>query len=151
MEMDQFQQERPGRRATIGSAIIGDRRYKILSLFFFRERTFFRLVAFCLFCSAIFYPYPAIAMWIGFIFAAYSAIANDSIQTIGTFIASNEDRKWWHLWLFIGSIFLATSFYSWHAFDGDVSFQRLSSKGFSESPTSFHFLQLISPLVLLMI
>lgn len=143
----------PQRRSTntIGSAIVGEKRYKILSLFFFRERTFFRLVAFCLFTSAIFYPYPAIAMWIGFIFAAYSAIANDSIQTIGTFIASNEDRKWWHLWLFIGSIFLLTSFYSWYQFDGDVSYQRLTSKGFSESPTSFHFLQLISPLILLIL
>ncbi len=138
-------------QSTIASAIIGDRRYKVLSLFFFKERTFFRLIAFCLFCSAIFYPYPAIAMWIGFIFAAYSAIANDSIQTIGTFIASNEDRKWWHLWLFIGTIFLLVSFYSWYQFDGDVSYQRLSSKGFSESPTSFHFLQLISPLILLII
>lgn len=143
----------PQRRSTntIGSAIVGEKRYKILSLFFFRERTFFRLVAFCLFTSAIFYPYPTIAMWVGFIFAAYSAIANDSIQTIGTFIASNEDRKWWHLWLFIGSIFLLTSFYSWYQFDGDVSFQRLTSKGFSESPTSFHFLQLISPLILLIL
>lgn len=149
--IDQPVKQQTDREATIGSAIIGDKRYKILSLFFFRERTFFRLVAFCLFCSAIFYPYPAIAMWIGFIFAAYSAIANDSIQTIGTFIASNEDRKWWHLWLFIGAIFLLTSFYSWYQFDGDVSFQRLTSKGFSESPTSFHFLQLISPLILLII
>lgn len=138
-------------RYSLGSAFIGERRYRILNLFFFRERTFLRLVAFCLLLSIIFYPYPAIAMWIGFAFAAYSAIANDSIQTIGTFIASNEDRKWWHLWLFIGGIFLVTSYYSWYTFDGDVSFQRLSSKGFSESPTSFHFLQLISPLVLLMI
>jgi hypothetical protein len=137
--------------STLGSAIIGDKRYKILSLFFFRERTFFRLVAMCLLVSAVFYPYPAIAMWVGFIFAAYSAIANDSIQTIGTFIASNEDRKWWHLWLFIGLIFLLTSFYSWYTYAGDVSFQRLSSKGFSESPTSFHFLQLVSPLILLII
>lgn len=149
--MSQYEYTNTGRRPTIGSAIIGDRRYKILSLFFFRERTFFRLVAFCLFCSAVFYPYPAIAMWIGFIFAAYSAIANDSIQTIGTFIASNEDKKWWHLWLFIGSIFILTSFYSWYTFDGDVSYQRLASKGFSESPTSFHFLQLVSPLMLLII
>lgn len=149
--MEQAIQEEQDNKPTIGSAIIGDKRYKILSLFFFRERTFFRLVAFCLFCSAVFYPYPAIAMWIGFIFAAYSAIANDSIQTIGTFIASNEDRKWWHLWLFIGAIFLVTSFYSWYQFDGDVSYERLSSKGFSESPTSFHFLQLISPLILLVI
>ncbi|MEX2589349.1 MAG: hypothetical protein WD334_04030 [Chitinophagales bacterium] len=138
-------------RYSLGSAIIGEKRYRILNLFFFRERTFLRLVAFCLLSSIIFYPYPAIAMWVGFVFAAYSAIANDSIQTIGTFIASNEDRKWWHLWLFIGGIFLVTSLYSWHTFDGDVSFQRLTSKGFSESPTSFHFLQLISPLILLMI
>lgn len=149
--MAEMDQPTPQSQSTIASAIIGDRRYKVLSLFFFKERTFFRLVAFCLFCSAIFYPYPPIAMWIGFIFAAYSAIANDSIQTIGTFIASNEDRKWWHLWLFIGTIFLLVSFYSWYQFDGDVSYQRLSSKGFSESPTSFHFLQLISPLILLII
>ena len=40
-----------------------------------------------------------------FLFAAYAAIANDSIQTIGTFIASNQDKKWWVLWIFIGGIF----------------------------------------------
>jgi hypothetical protein len=135
----------------LGSAIIGPKRYKVLSIFFFRERTFFRLVAAFLLISAVFYPYPQIAMWIGFAFAAYSAIANDSIQTIGTFIASNEDRKWWHLWLFIGLIFVGTSYYSWHMFNGDVSFQRLTSKGFENSPTEFHFLQLVSPLMLLVI
>ena len=36
-------------------------------------------------------------MWTVFFLAAYSAIANDSIQTIGTFIASNKDRKWYYL------------------------------------------------------
>ena len=41
----------------------------------------------------IVYPYPAIAMWTVFFLASYSAIANDSIQTIGTFIASNSDSK----------------------------------------------------------
>ena len=136
---------------SFASAIIGERRYQVLTIFFFQERTFLRLVVFCLLCSAIFYPYPAIAMWLGFMFAAYSAIANDSIQTIGTFIASNDDRKWWHLWLFIGVIFVGTAFYSWYSYAGDVSYQRLSSKGFSESPTSFHFLQLVSPLILLFI
>jgi phosphate/sulfate permease len=88
-------------------------------------------------------------MWIGFMFAGYSAIANDSIQTIGTFIASNHDRKWWQLWLYIGLIFVATVLYSWIVYDGDVSFQRLTSKGFDESPSSFHFLQLAAPLILL--
>ena len=38
-------------------------------------------------------PYPQLGMWVGFIFAAYAAIANDSIQTIGTFIASNQDKN----------------------------------------------------------
>ena len=36
---------------------------------------------------------PSIAMWVGFLFAAYAAVANDSIQTLGTFIASNQDKK----------------------------------------------------------
>ena len=56
---------------------------------------------------------PQIGMWVGFAFAAYAAVANDSIQTIGTFIASNQDKKWWVLWLFLGSIFIGTISYSW--------------------------------------
>lgn len=135
----------------LASNIIGEKRYRILSLFFFKERTFLRLIIFMAFLSVIFYPYPKIAMWLGFSFAAYSAIANDSIQTIGTFIASNEDRKWWHLWLFIGIIFVGTVYYSWTTYGGDVSYQRLSTKGFSESPTDFHFLQVIAPLILLVL
>lgn len=31
-------------------------------------------------------------------------VGNDSIQTLGTFLVSNERRKWWQLWLFAGSI-----------------------------------------------
>ena len=56
---------------------------------------------------------PQIGMWVGFAFAAYAAVANDSIQTIGTFIASNQDKKWWVLWFFLGSIFVGTISYSW--------------------------------------
>lgn len=72
------------------------------------ERNFltFIVVAFMLAMFAT--PYPQIGMWVGFIFAAYAAVANDSIQTLGTFIASNQDKKWWVLWVFIGGIFLAT-------------------------------------------
>src|SRR5690606_28449929 len=149
--MSQFEQSNSARQPTIGSAIIGDKRYKILSLFFFRERTFFRLVAFCLFCSAVFYPYPAIAMWVGFAFAGYSAIANDSIQTIGTFIASNENKKWYWLWAFMGSIFIYTVTYSWIQFDGDVSYQRLATKGLEKAPESFVYLQLAAPIILLLL
>ena len=62
-------------------------------------------------------PYSQVAMWVGFLFAAYAAIANDSIQTIGTFIASNQDKKWWILWIFIGGIFITTMSYSWMTVD----------------------------------
>ena len=34
-------------------------------------------------------------MGIGFLFAAYSVIANDSVQTLGTWIASNNERVNW--------------------------------------------------------
>ena len=90
-------------------------------------------------------------MWVGFIFAGYSAIANDSIQTIGTFLASNQDKKWWHLWLYIGGIFLVTVTVSFIIFDGDVSYQRLASKGFDATPTDFSFLQVAAPIFLLIL
>ena len=96
-------------------------------------------------------PTPHIAMWVGFCFAAYSAIANDSIQTIGTFIASNKNREWWQLWLYIGGIFIATMSASWFMYDGDVSHQRLLAKGFENAPTDFHVLQLLAPLALVLL
>ena len=96
-------------------------------------------------------PYPQYAMWAGFLFAAYAAIANDSIQTIGTFIASNQDKKWWVLWIFIGGIFFFTMLYSWVNFGGDVSHGRLTSKGFENAPTEFHFLQIAAPIFLLIL
>lgn len=138
-------------KISLASQLIGEKRYESLILFGLQEKTFLRLLAAFVVIAAIFYPYPKIAMWIGFMFAGYSAIANDSIQTIGTFIASNSEVKWWKLWLYIGGIFVATVLYSWIIYDGDVSFQRLTSKGFSESPTQFHFLQIIAPVVLLLI
>lgn len=91
------------------------------------------------------------AAWFGFLFAGYSAVANDSIQTLGTYIASNSHRPWWILWLFMGLILVLTLSYSWVVYDGDVSYQRLSSKGFEHSPTSFNYFQIIAPVVLLVI
>lgn len=140
----------------IASQIIGEKRYKLLNLFFIQERTFFRLIAFFLLVAVVCYPYPRIAMWVGFAFAAYSAIANDSIQSIGTFIASNSERKWWLLWLYIGGIFVATVAYSWYFFDGDVTHQRLlaeNAQGELKFPEaeSFKFLQLSAPIVLLLL
>jgi hypothetical protein len=112
----------------------------------------FLLFIICSFLLAMFAtPYPQYAMWAGFIFAAYAAIANDSIQTIGTFIASNQDKKWWVLWIFIGGIFFFTMLFSWVTLGGDVSHGRLTSKGFEIAPSKFHFLQIAAPIFLLIL
>ena len=81
-------------------------------------------------------------MWFGFVMASYSAIANDSIQTLGPFIAANTERKvsWWTQWLWVGTIFLATTIYSWVSYDGDISYERLKAKGYDQDPTSFNYL-----------
>ncbi len=115
------------------------------------ERRFLILIGIFFFIAGSTYETPQIAMWVGFFFAAYSAIANDSIQTIGTFLASNADRRWWVLWMFIGGIFIATVTYSWIIFDGDVTHQRLTAKGFENAPQTFSFLQVAAPLFLLIL
>ena len=115
------------------------------------ERSFLSFIIFAFLLSMFVTPYPQIAMWVGFLFAAYAAVANDSIQTLGTFIASNQEKKWWVLWLFIGGIFLFTVGYSWFNYGGDVSHGRLMAKGFDVAPTEFHFLQIAAPVILLIL
>jgi hypothetical protein len=121
------------------------------SLFDFtkKEKPFLIVICILVSIAGLITPYTYAAMWFGFGLAAYSAIANDSIQTIGTFIASNHNRKWYWLWLFMGLIFVATVTYSWFVFDGDVSYERLSVPGLEKAPESFVFLQLAAPIVLL--
>ena len=116
-----------------------------------RERVFVLLLAAGFAAAAMVFRTPEIAMWFGFAVAAYSVVANDSIQTIGTFIASNKDQKWWVLWLFIGGIFVLTIGASWLNYGGDVTNQRLASKGFGEAPTEFSYLQIAAPLFLLLL
>lgn len=123
--------------------------------FFIEEKNFLIIVitGFILAGASTAYNW-SIAMWIGFLFAAYAAVANDSIQTIGTFIESNSDKKWWMLWLFIGSIFVVTVSFSWVIYDGDITFQRLlKADGTSPypHPENFSFFQIIAPLVLLIL
>lgn len=117
-----------------------------------QERAFLAIVLAGLLVSGVMVGYGRAAMWVGFFFAAYATVANDSIQSLGTFIESTRERKWWVLWLFIGSIFLAVVTFSWFYFDGDVTYQRLlDSDGNSKfpHPEEFSFFQLIAPLMLL--
>lgn len=131
--------------------LISKRRFILINILLRKEKKFLAIIFVSFFLAGVFYPFPQIAMWLGFFFAAYSAVANDSIQTIGTFISSSLDKKWWVLWLYIGLIFVVTVTISWVVNDGDVSYMRLASKGFAEAPTSFHFLQIAAPIFLMLI
>ncbi len=115
------------------------------------ERGFLLLVGVASIAAAASTPFPEVARWIGFLLAAYSTVANDSIQTVGTFIASNEHRRWWVLWAFIGGVFLVVVTAGWLTHGGDVSYGRLSAKGFTETPQAFTFLQVAAPVVLLIL
>ena len=85
-------------------------------------------------------------MTIGFLFAAYSVVANDSVQTLGTWIASNSQKfKWYWLWIAASSVLLFTLWYGWSINDGDISFGRLNKIPWIE-PQWYHAL---APLILL--
>lgn len=115
------------------------------------ERWFLAILGVGILLAGFSYPHAEVARWVGFLFASYAAIGNDSIQTIGTFIASNRKRPWWLLWLFIGGIMVVTLLVSFLEYGGDISYGRLASKGFDQTPTSFGFLHLAAPLALLVL
>lgn len=128
--------------------------------FFNTEKIFLIFVSILIIIAAAIFQFHPIAMWFGFGVAAFSAVSNDSIQTLGTFIASNHKQKWWVLWIFIGSIFIATIGIGWYLNKGDVSWGRLLVTNVKGDPTSglkfpevteFSFIQLLAPILLLLI
>ncbi|MEW4486913.1 substrate-binding domain-containing protein [Thalassoglobus sp. JC818] len=86
---------------------------------------------------------------VGFLLAAYSIVANDAIQTLGTFLSSNSKRPWWILWAFACTVLLFVFVYGWIVNDGDVSFGRLSK--FPEPTGGLTWLHAIPPLVILLL
>ncbi|MGK7920650.1 MAG: hypothetical protein AB4080_11660 [Trichodesmium sp.] len=85
-------------------------------------------------------------MFVGFLLASYSIVANDAMQTLGTFLSSNSKRPWWVLWLFACSVLLAVFFYGWSTNGGDVAYGRLEKFPF---PENFSWIYVVPPLVLL--
>jgi hypothetical protein len=72
-------------------------------------------------------------MGIGFLFAAYSVIANDSVQTLGTWIASNNEKvNWKVMWIAASSVLLWALWYGWYMYGGDISYGRLNKIPFQE-------------------
>ena len=76
-----------------------------------------------------------VTLWmpVGFLFAAYSVIANDSVQTLGTWIASNNERvNWKVMWVSASSVLLWALWYGWYMYGGDISYGRLNKIPFQE-------------------
>ena len=70
-----------------------------------------------------------LTLWslIGFLLAAYAVIANDSVQTLGTWMASNNERfNYKTLWAAASAVLLATLWYGWSVNGGDISYGRLN-------------------------
>jgi len=87
-------------------------------------------------------------MILGFVFASYSVVGNDVIQTLGTFLSSNSHRKWYILWGYTASIMLVVLVYGWYTHGGDVSYGRLEKV---PPPDVFQWWHIIPPLILMLI
>ena len=71
---------------------------------------------------------------VGFCLAGWSVIANDSVQTLGTFIASKQK---WFKWYTLAAVqlqlaMIVTISYGWWAYDGDISYGRLTRIPYQE-------------------
>jgi hypothetical protein len=84
---------------------------------------------------------------IGFFFAAYAVIANDSIQTLGTFLASNSHRPWWVLWLFAAGIMVAALVFQLFYGGGDIADGKLNKIPYPEG--GIEWWHALPPIVLL--
>ncbi len=81
---------------------------------------------------------------LGFIMAAYAVIANDSAQTLGTFISSNKETKWYWQWLTMATVMIATLTYGYMS--GDIAHGRLDT---IPQPDIFKWYHLAAPALLL--
>ncbi len=85
---------------------------------------------------------------LGFMLASYSVIANDSVQTLGTFIASNSEKfKWYYLAGAASLVLCGTLTYGWYINGGDITFGRLNKIPWIE-PQWYHA---VAPAILLVL
>ena len=86
-----------------------------------------------------------IYMIIGFLFAAYAVIANDSAQTLGTFISSNSKKtKWYWMLIYTSAILIFTMYYGY--LTGDIAHGRLDK---IPLPQQFYWYHALAPALLL--
>ena len=82
---------------------------------------------------------------LGFLFAGYAVIANDSLQTLGTWIGSNQSVKWYYKWLFATALLAIVVFYGHYS--GDLSYGKLDKIPFQ----SVQWYHILAPLALLIL
>lgn len=84
----------------------------------------------------------------GFLLASYSVVANDSIQSLGTFIASQSGRiRWSVLWAAACLVMIGVLGWSWIQYSGDISYGRLQR---IPRPELFHWWHVAAPGLLLL-
>ncbi|MAK65073.1 MAG: hypothetical protein CMF75_10110 [Maricaulis sp.] len=95
----------------------------------------------------------SLAAWVfsivGFLIASYSIVANDAIQTLGTFLSSNAKRSWLILWAYACSIIVAVMLWGWFMGGQDIAFGRLNSLPYPEAGVQWW--HAIPPLFLLIL
>lgn len=91
--------------------------------------------------------YVSIWMVVGFLLASYSVIANDSVQTLGTWIASNQKVNRMIMWGAASVILLFTIWSGWYMNGGDISYGRLNKIPFQE----IQWYHALAPAVLLVL
>lgn len=84
----------------------------------------------------------------GFLLAAYSCVANDVIQTLGTFLSSNEKKPALMIWTYVSIILAATLIFGWIVNNGEMSFNRLDKIPFTGVFEWYHILPPIALLTL---
>ena len=85
---------------------------------------------------------------IGFGLAGWSVIGNDSIQTLGTFIASKQKWfKWYTLAASASFVMILALGWGWYAYDGDISYGRLTRIPYQE----IQWYHAVAPAILLLL
>ena len=91
-------------------------------------------------------PSSLILNWIGLFLAMFSTMANDSIQTLGTFLSSNRKISWWRLCIYISILFIITTIFGWTMSGGFLDFGRLKDIPYQHN---FKIIYLIAPILLM--
>ena len=88
-----------------------------------------------------------VVLWWGVALASYSVVGHDVIQTLGTFLTSNEKKvKWYILWAFAAVVMIAALLNGWA--QNDIDYGRLDK---FTMPEVYHWYYLLPPIVLLLI